>query len=117
MSVAVAFIRSPSVLGVPYAVHRAGGEHHDPRIQSERQPDRPLAAPDRVIGTVTVLTLWAYRRRLHGTSGGWRWVALSLRLMAILLCLLAALRPSVALKEKQRQKASLIFLVDRTHAA
>jgi uncharacterized membrane protein len=64
------------------------------------------------IGTVTVLTLWAYRRRLKGTSGGWRWVALSLRLLAILLCLLAALRPSVALKGKQKQQASLLVLMD-----
>src|SRR5262249_49405232 len=69
-----------------------------------------------VIGAVTFLTLWAYRRRLQGTSGGWRWVALSLRLLAILLCLLAALRPSVALKEKQRQQASIVFLADVTHS-
>ena len=27
------------------------------------------------IGTVTALTLWAYRRRLRGTTGNWRWVA------------------------------------------
>jgi uncharacterized membrane protein len=66
------------------------------------------------IGTVTVLTLWAYRRKLRGTSGGWRWFALSLRLLAILLCLLAALRPSVALKAKERQQADVIFLVDRS---
>ena len=57
-----------------------------------------------VIVTVTVLTLWAYRRRLRGTSGGWRWVALSLRLLAIFLCLLAALRPSVTLQEKKKQR-------------
>jgi uncharacterized membrane protein len=69
-----------------------------------------------VIGIVTALTLWAYRRRLQGTSGGWRWVALTLRLLAILLCLLAALRPTVALKAKQRQQASLIFLVDRSRS-
>ena len=68
-----------------------------------------------VIGTVTVLTLWAYRRRLQGTSGGWRWVALSLRLLAILLCLLAALRPSVALKEKKKQQA-VADLPGRRHA-
>jgi uncharacterized membrane protein len=66
------------------------------------------------IGTVTALTLWAYRRKLRGTGGAWRWVALSLRLLAILLCLLAALRPAVALKQKERQQASLIFLVDRS---
>jgi uncharacterized membrane protein len=68
------------------------------------------------IGVVTALTIWAYRRRLHGTRGGWRWVAVSLRMLAILLCLLAALRPSVALKGKEKQQASLIFLVDRSHS-
>jgi hypothetical protein len=39
-----------------------------------------------LIGTilaVTALTLWAYRRRLRGTCGGWRWVALSLRLAVL----------------------------------
>jgi hypothetical protein len=61
---------------------------------------------------VLFLTLWAYTRRLRGSSGGWRWVALSLRLLALLLCLLAALRPSVILQEKKRQAASLVFLLD-----
>ncbi len=61
---------------------------------------------------VLFLTLWAYMRKLRGSSGGWRWVALSLRLLALLLCLLAALRPSVILQEKKRQAASLVFLLD-----
>jgi hypothetical protein len=61
---------------------------------------------------VVVLTLWAYARKMQGTTGRWRWVALGLRLMAVLLCLLAALRPSVILQEKKRQAASLVFLVD-----
>ncbi len=39
-------------------------------------------------------------------------VALSLRLLALLLCLLAALRPSVVVKEKKRQGASIVFLLD-----
>src|SRR5262249_12447694 len=63
---------------------------------------------------VVVLTLWAYARKLRGTQGAWRWVALSLRLLAILRCLLAALRPSVILQEKKRQAASLVFLDDRS---
>jgi uncharacterized membrane protein len=58
------------------------------------------------------LTLWAYSRRLRGTTGKWRWFALGLRLLALLLCVLAALRPSVVLKEKKRQAASLVLLVD-----
>ena len=61
---------------------------------------------------VLVLTLWAYARKLRGSSGGWRWVALGLRLLALLLCLLAALRPSVILQEKKRQAATLVFLLD-----
>ena len=61
---------------------------------------------------VLVLTLWAYSRRLRGSTGRWRWVALTLRLLALLLCLLAALRPSVLLKEKKRQAASLVVLMD-----
>lgn len=61
---------------------------------------------------VLFLTLWAYMRQLRGSSGGWRWVALGLRLLALLLCLLAALRPSVILQEKKRQAASLVFLLD-----
>ena len=39
-------------------------------------------------------------------------MALGLRLLALLLCLLAALRPSVILQEKKRQAASLVFLLD-----
>jgi uncharacterized membrane protein len=62
--------------------------------------------------TVVVLTLWAYRIRLRGTSGAGRWVALALRMAAVLLCLLAALRPSVVLMEKVKQAASLAFLLD-----
>ena len=61
---------------------------------------------------VLALTLWAYSRRLRATTGRWRWYALSLRLLALLLCLMAALRPSVFLKEKKRQAASLVFLID-----
>jgi uncharacterized membrane protein len=61
---------------------------------------------------VVVLTLWAYRQRLQGTSGRWRWVALGLRLAAVLLCVLAALRPSVVLTKKVKQTATLIFLID-----
>ena len=60
---------------------------------------------------VTALTLWAYSRRLRGTAAAGA-VRLSLRLLAMLLCLLAALRPSVMLKEKKKQAASLVFLVD-----
>jgi uncharacterized membrane protein len=61
---------------------------------------------------VTGLTVWAYARRLRGTQGVWRWIALGLRLAAILLCLIAALRPSVVFQEKRQNPASLIFLLD-----
>src|SRR5262249_54961025 len=61
---------------------------------------------------VLILTLWAYQRKLRGSKGAWRWFALSLRLLALLLCLLAALRPSVVLQEKKRQAATIVFLLD-----
>ncbi len=83
-----------------------------PRFSVSVSPIVPWPILIGVIGTVTALTLWAYRRRLQGTSGGWRWVALSLRLLAVLLCLLAALRPTVSLQEKKKQPASLIVIVD-----
>ena len=59
-----------------------------------------------------LLTIWAYRLRMRGTSGRWRWLALGLRLAAVLLCVLAALRPSVLVLQKKNQPASLIFLID-----
>ncbi len=61
---------------------------------------------------VTVLTLWAYQQRLRGTQGRWRWVALGLRLAAVLLCVLAAFRPSVVIQEKKKQPAAIVFLID-----
>jgi uncharacterized membrane protein len=75
-------------------------------------PIGPWPALVAAAGAVLVLTLWAYMRKLHGSTGAWRWVALSLRLLALLLCLLAALRPSVILQEKKRQAASLVLLLD-----
>src|SRR5581483_252722 len=60
------------------------------------------------------LTLWAYRVRLRGTSGRWRWFALGLRMAAVLLCVLAALRPSVLFLSKTRMPASILFLIDAT---
>ena len=62
--------------------------------------------------TVIGLTIWAYALRLKGTTGSWRWVALGLRLVAVLLCLIAALRPSVIFQEKKKLPAVLVFLVD-----
>src|SRR4051794_23540311 len=61
---------------------------------------------------VMLLTIWAYRLRMKGTSGGWRWLALGLRLAAVLLCVIAALRPSVLILQKKEQPASLVFLID-----
>ena len=61
---------------------------------------------------VTGLTVWAYAQRMRGTTGRWRWFALGLRLAAVLLCVLAALRPSVILQQKKKQPASVIFLID-----
>ena len=65
---------------------------------------------------VVILTVWAYRERLRGTTGGWRWVALGLRLMAVALCVFAALRPSVNFPEKKAQPAAVVFMLDRSRS-
>src|SRR4051812_22263294 len=61
---------------------------------------------------VTSLTLYAYHLRLRAASGRWKWVALGLRIAAVLLCLLAALRPTLVLIQRVKQRASLVFLID-----
>jgi uncharacterized membrane protein len=63
-------------------------------------------------GIVLGLTIWAYYVRLRGTSGGWRWLAIALRMLAVLMCVMATLRPSLILSRKVKQPASLVFLVD-----
>ena len=63
---------------------------------------------------VMVLTIWAYRQKFRGTSGRWRWVALGLRLAAVVLCVLAALRPSLLIDEKKKQDSAVLFLLDAT---
>ncbi|MDG3007319.1 glutamine amidotransferase [Paludisphaera mucosa] len=75
----------------------------------------PIAPwPFLVVASAAVvgLTIAAYARKLRGPGASWRWVALGLRLFALLLCLLAALRPSVILQEKKKQAASIVFLLD-----
>lgn len=61
---------------------------------------------------VVALTLWAYQQKFRGTSGRWRWVALGLRLMAVFLCFMAALRPSILIDEKKKQDSAILFLLD-----
>lgn len=58
------------------------------------------------------LTLWAYWKKLRGTTGRWRWVALGLRMAAVALCVLAALRPSLLILKKEKQSATVLFLLD-----
>ena len=63
---------------------------------------------------VLALTLWAYQQKFRGTNGRWRWVALGLRLVAVLMCFFAALRPSLLLDEKKKQDSAVLFLIDGT---
>ncbi len=65
-----------------------------------------------VAALVVVPTVWAYRSRLRGTSGRWRWLAVGLRALAVLMCLMAMFRPSLVLSRKVKQPASVAFLVD-----
>ncbi|AMV36171.1 hypothetical protein [Planctomyces sp. SH-PL62] len=84
----------------------------DPGFSVSLNPIAPW--PWLVVGSAVVvaLTIAAYARKLRGPGARWRWLALGLRLFAVLLCLLAAMRPSVILQQKKQQAASVIFLVD-----
>lgn len=57
-------------------------------------------------------TAWGYSRRLKGTEGRWRWLAVGLRVAAVLLCLAAAARPSLVVMQKVKQTAAIVFLLD-----
>ncbi len=61
-------------------------------------------------------TLWAYHARLRGTSGRWQWLALGLRLAAVLLTLFGAARPAAVVLKKVKQAASVVFLVDASES-
>ena len=66
-----------------------------------------------VVGlAVLALTLWAYRQKFRGTTGRWRYVALGLRLVAVLMCFFATLRPSLLIDEKKKQDSTFLFLLD-----
>src|SRR4051794_4862855 len=67
-----------------------------------------------VIGAIAViaLTWYAYRPRLRSSEGRWRWVAVTLRFLAVILCLLGAMRPSAVLLRKVKMAASIVFLID-----
>lgn len=65
---------------------------------------------------VVALTLWAYRKKFAGTSGRWRWVAVVLRMTALLMCLLAMFRPSLLVLQKVKQTALVIFLTDTSQS-
>jgi hypothetical protein len=83
-----------------------------PDISVSLSPIFPWPALSVMLLVVVGLTIWAYRRRLNSAGGRMKWVALGLRLMALLLCVVAALRPSVLLQEKKRQAASIVYLLD-----
>jgi hypothetical protein len=61
---------------------------------------------------VVTLTLWPYRKRLRESADRRKFLVVGLRMVAVLLALLACVRPSVLVLQKVKQKVSLIFLVD-----
>src|SRR2546425_2095593 len=74
----------------------------------------PLVAAGGV--TLATTVVWIYRATLAESSGGWRWLAFGLRLLALLMLLAAMLRPSLVFSEKRKQSASLILLSDHSRS-
>ncbi len=69
-----------------------------------------------LVSIVVLLTIWAYRPQLRSTTGVWRWIAFGLRIAAVLLCLIAALRPSLMIDEKKKQQSVVLFLIDSSES-
>jgi len=84
----------------------------DPGFSVSLNPIAPWPFLAAASAAVVALTIAAYARKLRGPGARWRWLAVGLRMVAVLLCLLAALRPSVVIQEKKRQASSVVFLVD-----
>lgn len=65
---------------------------------------------------IVALTIWAYFKRLRDTKGAWRWFAFGLRMVAILLCVLASLRPSILFQTKLKQPSAIVFVRDASRS-
>ncbi|ADV61010.1 protein of unknown function DUF1355 [Isosphaera pallida ATCC 43644] len=67
-----------------------------------------------ILGAVSVLaaTWWAYRVPVRSGVSRLRWVVVGLRIVAVLLCLAALLRPSVLIAERKTESALVLMLVD-----
>lgn len=61
---------------------------------------------------VVSLTLWPYRKRLRDSTDRRKYLVVGLRMLAVLLALIACIRPSILVMQRVRQQVSLIFLVD-----
>jgi uncharacterized membrane protein len=65
-----------------------------------------------VAAFVVAGTVWTYARRVRSGEGRWRWAAVGLRALALVLCFLAALRPSVLIEDKVEQDVAIALLLD-----
>ncbi len=82
------------------------------KISLSLSPIGPWAVVIVAAVAVTALTIWPYHRRLRQSADRRKWLVLGLRLLAVLLCFLAMMRPSVLVLEKVQQRSSILFLTD-----
>lgn len=61
---------------------------------------------------VVALTLWPYQQRIRHSPDRRKYVVIGLRMAAVLLALLAMLRPSLLMMRKVKQQVSVIFMLD-----
>jgi len=88
----------------------------DPGFSVSFNPIAPWLVVIAASAAVVGFTAAVYARKLRGPGARWRWLAVGLRLLALLLCILATLRPSVIMREKKQQSSSVVFLIDSSNS-
>lgn len=82
------------------------------RLSLSLSPIGPWALMVLAAAAVVALTLWPYWRHIRSSTDPRRWAVVALRFIAVVLCLLAMLRPSLLVLQKVRKEAVILFLTD-----
>ena len=82
------------------------------RLSLSLSPIAHWAVVGLVASALVALTLWPYRARLVASGDRRKYVVVGLRMLAIVLALLACLRPSLLVVQRVRQRVSVLLMLD-----